>query len=101
MDGHDTHKKPKIQHAIYELLNAEDLKIILMCFLSKTTHKCQLLHVLIFAAIEKQWQIVCADFLKKGSLMNQFTVISAYVQDTWDVLTKRTDCWCLQDRHLP
>lgn len=70
MDGHNTHEKPKIQRAIYELLDAEDLEVVIMCFPSKTTHKCQPLDVLIFSAIEQWWQNVCADFLKKGFPMN-------------------------------
>lgn len=88
MDGHDTHEKPEIQRAIYESLDAEDLEIVLFCFPSKTTHKCQPLDVLIFAAVEQQWQEICAEYLRKGSLINRFTIIPAYLKGTRDVLTK-------------
>ena len=70
MDGHDTHEKPEIQHAIYESLDSGDLEIVLFCFPSKTTHKCQPLDVLIFVAVERRWQEVCSECLRKGALIN-------------------------------
>ena len=88
MDGHDTHEKPEIQHAIYECLDADDLEIVVLCFPSKTTHKCQPLDVLIFMAVEWQWQDVCMEFLKRGAPLNHFTVTPAYSKGTWDALTK-------------
>lgn len=88
MDGHDTHEKPEIQRAIYDSLDNEDLEIILLCFPSKTTHKCQPLDVLVFAAVEQRWQEICAEYLKKGKPMNRLTVIPAYVEGTREAMTK-------------
>ena len=89
MDGHDTHKKPEIQKAIYDCLNNEDLKIVLLCFPSKTTHKCQPLDVLVFSAVERQWQKICSEYLENGMPMNRLTVIPAYIKSTQDVITKK------------
>src|SRR6266404_511750 len=88
MDRHDTHEKPEIQHAIYECLDNEDLEIIILCFPSKTTHKCQPLDVLVFSAVEWQWQDICAKYLKKGIPLNRYTVIPAYVEGTRSAMTK-------------
>ena len=88
MDGHDTHEKPEIQRAIYDCLDNEDLEIVILCFPSKTTHKCQPLDVLVFSAVERRWQEICADYLEKGKPMNRHTVIPAYIQGTWEVMTK-------------
>lgn len=88
MDGHDTHEKPEIQRAIYDCLDKEDLEIILFCFPSKTTHKCQPLDVLVFSAVERQWQRICSEYLENGMPMNRLTVIPAYIQSTRDVMTK-------------
>ncbi|KAH9015544.1 hypothetical protein EDB85DRAFT_1898662 [Lactarius pseudohatsudake] len=88
MDGHDTHEKPEIRRAIYESLNTEDIEVVVLCFPSKTTHKCQPLDVLIFAAVERRWQDVCMEFLKTGAPINRFTVIPAYLRGTRDALTK-------------
>src|SRR6266404_2442588 len=88
MDGHDTHEKPEIQCAIYECLDNEDLEVIILCFPSKMTHKCQPLDVLVFSAVERQWKDVCAKYLKKGIPLNRHTVIPAYVEGTWSVMTK-------------
>lgn len=88
MDEHDTHKRLKIQCAIYDCLDNKDLKIVLLCYPSKTTHKCQPLNVLVFSAVEQQWQKICSKYLKNGMPMNRLTVIPAYIQSTWDVMTK-------------
>jgi DDE superfamily endonuclease len=88
MDGHDTHEQPTVKRAIYEVLDNEDIEIILFCFPSKTTHRCQPLDVLVFSAIERRWQAICSDYLKKGIPINRFSVIQAYINGTRDVLTK-------------
>ena len=88
MDGHDTHERPEIQRAIYDCLDNEDLEIVLLCFPSKTTHKCQPLDVLVFSAVERQWQKICSEYLENGMPMNRLTVIPAYIQSTRDVMTK-------------
>ncbi|KAH9031356.1 hypothetical protein EDB85DRAFT_1891161 [Lactarius pseudohatsudake] len=88
MDGHDTHEKPDIQRAIYECLDNEDLEIIIFCFPAKTTHKCQPLDVLVFSAVDRRWQEICAEYLEKGKPMNRLTAIPAYVQGTRDLMVK-------------
>jgi hypothetical protein len=88
MDGHDTHEKPEIQRAIYDCLDNEDLEIVILCFPSKTTHKCQPLDVLVFSAVERKWQEICAEYLEKGMPMNRLTVIPAYIQSTRSAMTK-------------
>ena len=70
VDGHNTHEKPEIQKVIYDCLNNEDLEIVLLCFPSKTTHKCQPLDVLVFSAVERQWQRICSKYLENGMPMN-------------------------------
>ena len=72
---------------LYELLDHESLEIILFCFPSKTTHKCQPLDVLVFSAVERRWQAACADYATKGIPINRFTVIPAYIQATRSVMT--------------
>ncbi len=49
MDGHDTHEKPELQRIIYKHLDNENLEIIVFCFPSKCTHKCQPLDVVVFS----------------------------------------------------
>ena len=46
-------RNPKYSIAIYDSLNDEDLKIVILCFPLKTTHKCQPLNVLVFAAVKQ------------------------------------------------
>jgi hypothetical protein len=48
LDGHDTHEQHELKRVLYDLLDQEDLEIILFCFPSKMTHKCQPLDVLVF-----------------------------------------------------
>jgi hypothetical protein len=87
LDGHDTHEQHELKCMLYEFLNRENLEIILFCFPSKMTHKCQPLHVLVFSAVERRWQAVCVDYAAKGIPINRFTVIPAYVHATRSVMT--------------
>ena len=86
LDGHDTHEQHKLKHVLYNFLDQEDLEIILFCFPSKTTHKCQPLNMLVFSAVECRWQAACADHATKGIPINQFTVIPTYIQATWSAI---------------
>jgi len=70
LDGHDTHEQHELKRALYEFLDREDLEIIVFCFPSKTTHKCQPLDVLVFSAVERRWQAACADHATKGIPIN-------------------------------
>ena len=70
LDGHDTHEQHELKRVLYELLDRENLEIILFCFPSKTTHKCQPLDVLVFSAVERRWQAACADYAMKGVAIN-------------------------------
>ena len=88
MDGHDTHENAELKRVVYDLQDTEAVKVEIFCFPSKTTHKCQPLDVLIFSAIQRKWQAVCKDYLRQGMPMNRFTVIPAYVDGTWEALTK-------------
>src|SRR5712675_833887 len=88
MDGHSTHETAELIRAAYDLQDTEGVKVNVICFPSKTTHKCQLLDVLIFSAIERQWQAVCKSYLRQRMDMNRFTVIPAYINGTWEALTK-------------
>jgi hypothetical protein len=72
---------------LYEFLDQEDLEVILFCFPSKTTHKCQPLDVLVFSAVEHRWQAACTDHVVKGIPINRFTVIPAYIHATRSVMT--------------
>ena len=65
MDGHKTHETPQMQHIVYKQLDNEDLKIILFCLLSKTTHKMQPLDVLVLSQVEHKWQDVCDKAIKR------------------------------------
>jgi DDE superfamily endonuclease len=65
MDGHDTHENPHLKHAVYDLQDTEGLHIKVICFPSKTTHKCQLLDVLVFSVMERRWQAVCKEYLRQ------------------------------------
>ena len=76
MDGHDTHEKPEIQRVIYKQLEDENVEIIILCFPSKTTHKCQPLDVVVFASVERGWQEVCDKCVKEGKPINRFTITS-------------------------
>jgi hypothetical protein len=87
LDGHDTHEQHELKRVLYEFLDQEDLEIILFCFPSKTTHKCQPLDVLVFSAVERRWQAACADHAAKGIPINRFTVIPAYIHATRSVMT--------------
>ena len=82
MDGHDTHEKPELQRIIYKHLDEENLEIVVFCFPSKCTHKCQPLDVVVFSSIEHKWQEVCSCCIKKKTPINRFTVIPEYVQGT-------------------
>jgi hypothetical protein len=82
LDGHDTHEQHKLKCVLYNFLNQEDLKIILFCFPSKTTYKCQPLDMLVFSAVELRWQAACVDQATRGIPINRFTVIPTYIQAT-------------------
>jgi hypothetical protein len=88
MDGHDTHEKPQIQRVIYKQLDDENLEIIILCFPSKTTHKCQPLDVVVFASVERGWQEVCDICVKEGKPINCFTLIPEYIRGTRGAMTK-------------
>ena len=88
MDGHDTHEKHDLKHALYGFLDREDLEIIVFCFPSKTTHKCQPLDVLIFSTVDYKWQEICDTYSKRGEAINRFNVIPAYIHGTQAALTK-------------
>ena len=87
LDGHDTHEQHELKRVLYEFLDQEDLEIIIFCFPSKTTHKCQPLDVLVFSAVERRWQAACADHATKGIPINRFTVIPTYIQATRSAIT--------------
>ena len=87
LDGHNTHEQHKLKCALYGFLNWEDLEIIVFCFPSKTTHKCQPLDVLVFSAVERRWQAACVDHATKGIPINRFTVIPTYIQATRSAIT--------------
>ena len=53
MDGHDSHESLEIKAAVYK--NRGNINIIVIGFPSKTTHKCQMLDVTIFAHTQKHW----------------------------------------------
>ena len=88
MDGHETHETPEMQRVVYKHLDNEDLKIILFCLPSKTTHKIQPLDVAVFSQVEQRWQAVCDEAIKNKIPINRFTVIPAYVHGTWRAMTK-------------
>lgn len=77
MDGHETHETPEMQRVVYKHLDDEDLEIILFCLPSKTTHKMQPLDVLVLTQVERSWQAVCDEAMKKKIPINRFTVIPA------------------------
>jgi len=70
MDGHSTHETAELICAAHNLQDTEGVKVDVICFPSKTTHKCQPLNVLIFSAIERQWQAVCKSYLRQHMDMN-------------------------------
>ena len=88
MDGHDTHETPALKCVVYKHLNDEDLEIIIFCFPSKTTHKCQLLDVILFAHVERKWQDVCNKCIKDRVTINRYNVIPLYVCSTQAAMTK-------------
>ena len=88
MDGHETHETPEMQRVVYKHLDDEDLEIILFCLPSKTTHKMQPLDVLVLAQVERSWQAVCDEAMKKKIPINRFTVIPAYIRGTRAAMTK-------------
>ena len=88
MDGHDTHKTPELKCVVYKWLDKEDLEIIIFCFPSKCTHKCQPLGVMIFSGVEHKWQGVCDGHLQAEIPINCFTVIPAYIHGTQGTMTK-------------
>jgi hypothetical protein len=87
LDGHDTHEQHELKHVLYKLLDQENLEVILFCFPSKTTHKCQPLDVVVFSAVERRWQAVCADHATRGVSIDRFTVIPTYIQAMWSIMT--------------
>jgi hypothetical protein len=88
MDGHETHETPEMKRIVYKRLDDEDLEIILLCLPSKTTHKMQPLDVAVFSQVERRWQVVCDEAIKKKTPINRFTVIPAYVRGTRAAITK-------------
>ena len=88
MDGHKTHETLQMQCVVYKWLDDEDLKIILFCLPSKTTHKMQPLDVLVLSQVERRWQDVCNKAIKKKTTINWFIVIPAYIHSTWVAMTK-------------
>ena len=88
MDGHDTHEAPALKRAVYKRLDDEDLEIIIFCFPSKTTHKCQPLDVVLFAHVERKWQEVCNKCIKDRITINRYNVIPLYVRGTQGAMTK-------------
>ena len=87
LDGHDTHEQHELKRVLYELLDQENLEVILFCFPSKTTHKCQPLDVVVFSAVECRWQAACMDHATRGVSIDRFTVIPTYIQAMWSVMT--------------
>jgi hypothetical protein len=87
LDGHDTHEQHELKHMLYELLDQENLEVILFCFPSKTTHKCQPLDVVVFSAVERRWQAACTDHVTRGISIDRFTVIPTYIQATCSMMT--------------
>jgi hypothetical protein len=87
LDSHDTHKQHELKHVLYKLLDQENLEVILFCFPSKTTHKCQPLDVVVFSAVERRWQAACTDHATRGISIDWFTVIPTYIQAMWSVMT--------------
>jgi hypothetical protein len=73
---------------VYKYLDEEDLEIIIMCFPSKTTHKCQPLDVVIFSSVEHAWQDICEKYLHEGTQINHFTTIPAYICGTHKAMSK-------------
>lgn len=88
MDGHGSHETPGLQRVVYECLDEEDLEIIIFCFPSKVTHKCQPLDVAVFSSVERSWQEVCDRCIKENTPINRFTVIPQYVHGTRSAMTK-------------
>ena len=88
MDGHGSHETPRLQCVIYKCLDEEELEIIIFCFPSKVTHKCQPLDVAVFLSVECSWQDVCDRCIKENTSINQFNVIPQYVCGTRDAMTK-------------
>lgn len=88
MDGHDTHKKPEIMRAVYHVLEEQNIEVIIACFPSKTTHKCQPLDVGIFSHVKSKWQGVAMGVFWKGEPINQHSIIPLYVQGTRVAFTK-------------
>ena len=88
MDRHDTHEKHDLKCALYGFLDREDLEIIVFCFPSKTTHKCQPLDILIFSTVDRKWQEICNTYSKRGEAINHFNVIPVYIYGTQAALTK-------------
>ena len=72
---------------LYEFLDQENLEVILFCFPSKMTHKCQPLNVLVFSAVEHRWQAACVDHATRGTSINQFNVIPTYIQAMQSAMT--------------
>lgn len=88
MDGHGSHETPGLQRVIYECLDEEGLEIIIFCFPSKVTHKCQPLDVAVFSSVERSWQEVCDRCIKENTPINRHTVIPQYVHGTRKAMTK-------------
>jgi hypothetical protein len=88
MGGHNTHETLELQHVVYKQLDEEDLEIIIVCFPSKYTHKCQPLDVVVFLGVEHKWQGVCDRHLQAGIPINCITVIPAYIHGTQGAMIK-------------
>src|SRR6266851_3824141 len=52
LDSHETHEQHELKRVLYEFLDQDNLEVILFCFLSKMTYKCQPLNMLVFLAVE-------------------------------------------------
>ena len=87
MDGHETHETPELQQVIYKHLDGKDLEIIIFCFLSKTTHKCQPLDVVVLSLVEWKWQDICDQCVKDHVTVSCFNVIPLYMRGTHSTLT--------------
>jgi len=70
LNGHETHEQHKLKHVLYEFLDQENLEVILFCFPSKMTHKCQPLDMLVFSAVECRWQAACVNHATRGTSIN-------------------------------
>ena len=77
MDRHDSHESLEIKAAICK--NRGNLNIIVIGFPSKTTHKCQLLDVTIFAHTQKHWTMQGNELTDKNIPMTLYNVIHEFI----------------------